>query len=289
LCERTVSTARLREQWRQRFDIDIADELGGHELLALRRCERCGLGFFVPPAAGSARLYAQLQKQPWYYQEGKWEHGLAERRLARCRRVLEIGCGSGAFLQRLSDRGIEACGLEMNPEAIASATARGLAVTDRRLEDVAAAEPGRYDAVCAFQVLEHVADPRRFLDGALRLLQPGGRLVLSMPDSAGFLRFDVPGLLNAPPHHVTQWSAATLRAVPAWLPLRLVKLAHEPLAEYHFDYYWDLQLGRVPKRRVVWGGTRRLLQWVVAPVLQRTGGYRLLRGASLYAEYERRP
>ena len=141
LCERTIETSRLREQWLQRFKIDIAADLGACARIDLHRCACCGLGFFVPPAAGSARLYAQLQQQPWYYQEGKWEHGLAERRLARSRRVLEIGCGSGAFLQRLRRRGIEACGLEMNPEAIADATARGLDVSHRRLEDAAAALP----------------------------------------------------------------------------------------------------------------------------------------------------
>jgi SAM-dependent methyltransferase len=67
----------------------------------------------------------------------------------------------------------------------AACRARGVDVIERRIED-AVGEIGDVSVVCAFEVIEHLFDPRRFLEGVRPLLCSGGLLVLSCPNGEGF-------------------------------------------------------------------------------------------------------
>ena len=59
--------------------------------------------------------------------------------------------------------GIEASGIDVNPDAVAQARIEGLPVQSLDLQTVAREHAGQFDAVCSFQVLEHTADPGEFL------------------------------------------------------------------------------------------------------------------------------
>jgi SAM-dependent methyltransferase len=104
---------------------------------------------------------------------------------------------------------------------------------------------GRYDVVCAFQVLEHVAAPRSFLSAAVRCLRPNGRLMVSVPGEDSFAGFAHWDILNMPPHHVTRWTDDCLRTVASLYELHLVEIVPEPLgrnmrrayAKAHADRY----------------------------------------------------
>lgn len=92
-------------------------------------------------------------------------------------RIAEIGCGAGAFLNVLRHAGYEhVSGFEMNPKAVAFCRSRGLDV-----HKMAAFDPvkERWDAVCLFDVIEHVDRPDEFISGIHAVLRPGGLLVVS--------------------------------------------------------------------------------------------------------------
>jgi 2-polyprenyl-3-methyl-5-hydroxy-6-metoxy-1,4-benzoquinol methylase len=283
-----ASTPRrdLVDRWHRTFNVDIETELMGLDPVTEWRCPGCGLGFFPPAGAGSAGLYEQLCRFPWYYIPAKWEHEMAMADLRPGDRVLEVGCGVGAFVDRLRKAGWEASGLELNGAAVAQAQAAGVPVVNELIETVAAREPGAFDLVCSFEVLEHVADPYDFIDQQVRALRPGGRLVIGVPNQDSYIRHE-DNLLNMPPHHVSRWSARALQNLTAVFPLRLIRLATEPLQHYHVRGYTRVLMA--PLRRLALPG--RAAAWALggaaALTLTGSGLYRRLMGQTIYACLER--
>ena len=55
--------------------------------------------------------------------------------------------------------------------------------------------------ICAFQVLEHAADIRNFIENSLRLLNEKGLLCIAVPNPKCIFVKETPGLLELPPHH----------------------------------------------------------------------------------------
>jgi 2-polyprenyl-3-methyl-5-hydroxy-6-metoxy-1,4-benzoquinol methylase len=98
-------------------------------------------------------------------------------------RVIDLGCGDGRLLDRLSRAGVEAEGIEQVQESVRAARARGLTVHEAALEDFIPREP--FDAAVAANVLEHCADPAAALAAAARCLRSGGVLHVSCPNAGG--------------------------------------------------------------------------------------------------------
>jgi 2-polyprenyl-3-methyl-5-hydroxy-6-metoxy-1,4-benzoquinol methylase len=101
-------------------------------------------------------------------------------------RVLDIGCATGALLEKLRDRGWAVQGVEIcGPQAEYARRQRRLPVLDRPLEENRLGEK-QFQAVLASHLIEHLNDPRSFLEEARRILAPGGRLYLTTPNIGGF-------------------------------------------------------------------------------------------------------
>jgi SAM-dependent methyltransferase len=91
------------------------------------------------------------------------------------RRLLEIGCGNGFFLEEALAQGFaEVHGVEPSAEAAAAAQPH---VGPKIVVDVLRSglfPTGSFDVICAFQVLDHLPDPDMALAECHRLLKPGG-------------------------------------------------------------------------------------------------------------------
>ncbi len=98
--------------------------------------------------------------------------------------LLDVGAGSGGFLERARRNGWDAVGVELSPELAARAAARSGAevlVGDFERIDF----QGRaFDAITMWDVLEHTSDPAAVLDRARDLLAPDGVLVVFTIDAA---------------------------------------------------------------------------------------------------------
>jgi len=237
-------------------------------------CSNCDLIFFVPPIAGGERFYAELGQLPWYYMPEKPEFSIAAGFITGGARVLEIGCGHGAFSSKLDSA--DYTGLEFSPAAAASAREAGVDVRQQSIEEHALTRAGYYDVVCSFQVLEHTPRPRAFVESMARCVRSGGRLILSVPSEDGFGGVVINDLLNLPPHHLTRWSDRALTGLGVRLGLTHEALVPEPVASYHYGRYalaritsiLPLGLRGKPGRRLVTRGIRYQLWRVLAAVSQ---------------------
>lgn len=240
---REFACAEIAAQYRKSFDLDISALLRGHDSLVLYRCNASGYRFYAPSdVIGDSAFYHHLEQSDWYYMPGKWEFSAALAFLHRHANVLEIGAAKGDFLIQLRDHfggDVSCTGLELNAEAARTAKARGVNVLLESHSEHARGHPRAYDAVAAFQVLEHMPDPMRLLEDALAMLAPGGRLIVGVPDNSArpaesiFNSVDTP--LNMPPHHQGLWDICSLSFLPKVLPVKLAHVAVEPATAGHLS------------------------------------------------------
>lgn len=101
-------------------------------------------------------------------------------------RVLDLGCGDGYLTGWLREQlpDVVVDGVDLHPEAIDTARRRlNGRVVQARAEDAGKHFKARsYDAVVAYELLEHVPDVERLLTTCERMVKPGGRVFLSTPD-----------------------------------------------------------------------------------------------------------
>ncbi len=245
----SVSASDLVLLYRRELHLDVTAELAAAAEFRLVRCGTCDLRHFTPAAAGSDAFYVGLQQFPWYYLADKPEYDVARGYVQPGDRVLEIGCGRGAFGALLGARA-HYRGLELSATAVHQATAAGLDVRVETVEAHALEQAGRYDVVSSFQVLEHVPAPLPFLEAAVACLRPGGLLVVSVPYVDGFMGAVSDNVLNLPPHHLTWWSLAALRHVGRQLGLSEVAVTVDELApDHHVVYLRHRLLTAVGMRR----------------------------------------
>jgi SAM-dependent methyltransferase len=112
--------------------------------------------------------------------------------LARVRagdRVLDLGCGDGAFTAALARAGARPVGVEVAAEPLRRARARDPSLELHLVSGPLPFAPGEFDVVWAGEVIEHVADGTGLLDQVRRVLRPDGRLLITTPDHPPWLRW----------------------------------------------------------------------------------------------------
>jgi SAM-dependent methyltransferase len=148
-------------------------------------------------------------------------------------RLLDVGCASGWLIQHAHERGWQAQGVELSPDAAAQARARGLEVFQGDLLG-AGLPAAHFDLVYMGDVLEHVPDCRAVAAEVARVLKPGGWFYLrgpvttnSIARALGLRLYGALGLtivLREVPYHLWEFTPRPLARLMAAVGLTVIRV-----------------------------------------------------------------
>jgi SAM-dependent methyltransferase len=144
----------------------------------------------------------------------RWQFDVNVRLNGRRLRVLDVGSGFGDVLMYLQSRGCRTLGIDLSPHAAERAREYGVDVRTGTMRSLQLT-PGDFDVVIMSHSLEHVPHPAEEIGEAWRLLAPGGRLLLAVPNGDA-VRMRVDGAhwsCLMPPVHFWFFDAASLRSL----------------------------------------------------------------------------
>ncbi len=239
----------------QRIAVTRGPATGFYEL---RQCEACEL-IHVDPRLHDGVL-SRLYDEDFYFSTGWALQGVAElvmhqiqctrqrrvQRHVRSGALLDIGSGDGRFVNHMATAGWNATGLDFSPSA--QALAQGRNAGGRFLcgsifdHDFA---PESVDVVTLWQVLEHIGEPREFLERTHALLRPGGVFIAAVPNIDGLSArlagerwwgLDVP-------RHLVHYSPRTLCAALEHTGFEVLRINHlslqyDPYGLLHSSLDW---------------------------------------------------
>lgn len=191
---------------------------------AIVGCTGCGLGRYEP-------MLDDEHVQSFYPEEYYGEPGtkfrggvervvraVAARHIAFLSRglppgaaILDVGCGRGVLFRGLADRGFRVFGVEANERATRGCDPRAELHIATRLSQAGFA-PDSFDQVVIWHVLEHMSDPFDTIATCYRILKPGGRLIVAVPNFESWqARWSGPHWFHLdPPRHLYHFPCSAL-------------------------------------------------------------------------------
>ncbi len=220
--------------WRERYPATIPYEEAAADWSAYRctsagyglhhtivQCRQCGLVYTNPRWLGGEILHNyEVVEDDLYLQEREgrvltFRHHLQPLQLVTGppagRRLLDVGCYTGVFVEIAADAGWDAWGVDPSSWAVGEARGAGLQVVEGTLAS-AGFPAEHFDVITMWDVIEHVSNPAFELREAHRLLRPGGTLVVHTMDIDSLFARTMgrrwPWLMEM---HLYYFSQATLR------------------------------------------------------------------------------
>lgn len=226
-------------------------------------CTRCGTGMMSPMPTGPE--LASFYAAEYYGDSGRKFGALTEifvrvignrqtrflaRNLSSGARVLDVGCGRGVVASPLAAAGYSVTGLEISQEAVAGIDQRVNVVLANSLAAADLPEE-HFDLVVIWHVLEHVLDPAATLRAAQRVLKPGGRLVVAVPNYSSWQSqlFRSAWFHLDPPRHLYHFTSAGLKQLLQTCGLTVRKAHHFSLRQNPFGWVQSALNWLLPNHR----------------------------------------
>jgi 2-polyprenyl-3-methyl-5-hydroxy-6-metoxy-1,4-benzoquinol methylase len=204
-----------------------SDAARGFEKTGMKivRCRRCAMQYMnpVPSEYATGRYYDQ-EAASYYLSAAKLESDYSpvrfERELRLFRKycqageVLDVGCGSGAFLYQLSrcfPDVYRVLGTDVSGPPLDYAESRGVPVLRGEFLHQALGDR-KFDAVTLWAVAEHLLEPALFLEKIGTILRPGGHCFVLVPNMKSLaVRILGPRYRYIYAQHLNYFTARTLR------------------------------------------------------------------------------
>ncbi len=231
-----VTARLLADLWRIEFKTDARPSFRGVEKFGLWESPT-GLHFFDPPLEGDRAFYVQFYSRVnaeklYSHKAIRHEFLIAARRIEAGARVLDVGCGFASF---------RSCVPQATYTGLDPHFAEGGAIDGVRNETLAqhlVEHAGFYDAVCAFEVLEHVTAPATLFAQMAQAVKPDGLIFVGVPHVPSALTRIPNFLLNAPPHHLTWWTRSALTELAKGANVVADGIEHVPWGGHDSLIYW---------------------------------------------------
>ena len=194
----------------------------------LYMCDKCFTLFVYP--IPSSKEFDSVYNNPEYYTS--WEKNLTRNMQIRYnndfkkykvflkkiyivkeihepKRILEIGCALGHFLYWVMPHFTEVYGVEYSDYAIENSINDKFKISK---EFFGKFKSNFFDVICAWDVFEHVPNIDSYIKECYRILKPGGRLILTTPNSQSisFKIFKERWIDITPPEHLAIYSKRSL-------------------------------------------------------------------------------
>jgi 2-polyprenyl-3-methyl-5-hydroxy-6-metoxy-1,4-benzoquinol methylase len=185
------------------LNITCKDYLTGGESFDIYSCKNCGFNFThkPPPERGIEKYYNTAD----YISHSDTSEGITNtlyhitrRMMLRRKRniimratglktgtLLDIGCGTGYFAAFMRDSGWKVTGLEINENARHFAKEK-FSLDVISIPELASFDENHFDSITLWHVFEHFHDPQNYINEIRRLLSPGGKCIIAMPNCSSF-------------------------------------------------------------------------------------------------------
>jgi 2-polyprenyl-3-methyl-5-hydroxy-6-metoxy-1,4-benzoquinol methylase len=221
------------------------------ETFELWRCAGCDFLFTQdPPAPEDAGRYYQGEE---YISHSDSQEGLVNKlyhqardfmlgrkyalvnKVAKGKRLLDYGTGTGYFTDFMVRKGYEAQGIEIDENARKYGKEKfGITVNapEALFDELT---PDAFDVISLWHVLEHLYDPDKYLNRFAELLSENGKLIIAVPNhkstdaasyGADWAAYDVP-------RHLWHFSPATMRKMVKKAGFRVIATRHMPLDPFY--------------------------------------------------------
>lgn len=222
-------------------------QFGSVEHVSIAECPQCRNGITVPrptvvPESNSIWLETyggqRLQRRnTWRIEAGmrlNWLHLYQPQGS-----LLEIGCGTGEFLEVALQQGHEAYGIEPSIDACKHARDLGVLVIDKPLEQsMNRFKDYKFDSIAMWHSLEHLTSPVEVLMCCHELLSDEGNIFIEVPnyDSLDCKRLGMSWHCADPSQHIHHFSKSGITYA-----LSLANLRVDTMIEFSPRIYWDTQ------------------------------------------------
>ena len=185
----------------------------------LYQCPNCGVQFWMPfknPGPGWYEKYKVYDRL--FFVKPKIRCGYHKKVLKLFRKqnfdkkkFLDLGCGTGEFIFNLKQKGLEIWGVDFSQTFINIArnyfNLKNLRVMSFK-DFFSQRKLPKFDYISFFEVIEHLDNPKYFLQEIRKFLKPKGTIILSTPCRERILVNWVEG--EFPYHHLSRWNKESL-------------------------------------------------------------------------------